>query len=127
MTIWRKRSQSASVFCSMKSNSLASDHQTLRYAAEAGDHVAQVAVVGLGRHAVEAPVAPLVVGVEQDQVGLDAQVAELADALLEVAEERGVEPGVVPLVRRRAVERVQRRLVRGCTRSAWGRCTCAAC
>ena len=70
-----------------------------------GDDVAQVAVVRGGLHAVEAPVA-LVVGVEQDQVGLDPQVAELADPLLEVAEERRVEAGEVPVARRRPGERV---------------------
>jgi hypothetical protein len=70
-----------------------------------GDDVPQVTVVGRRRHPVEPPV-PFVVGVEQDQVGLDAEIAELADPLLQVAEEGGVEPGEVPLVRRGAGERV---------------------
>ena len=39
----------------------------------------------------------LVVGVEQDDVGLDAHVAELADAFFQMVEERRIEPREVPL------------------------------
>ena len=74
------------------------------------DDVPQVAVVGLVRHAVEAPVA-FVVGMQQNDVGLDAQVAELRDPLFEMLEERRIEPREIPLVGRRALERIERRLV----------------
>jgi hypothetical protein len=48
---------------------------------------------------------------EQDEVGLDAQVVELTDAVLQVPEERGIESGEIPVVRRPAVEGVELRLV----------------
>src|SRR5205807_488827 len=59
---------------------------------EARDSVAQVAVVSVGGHGGEAPA---VVGVEEDEVGLDAERLEVADTLLEVLEEGGVEAGEV--------------------------------
>ena len=62
---------------------------------EPGHAVAQVAVVRLGRHPVEAPAAAIV-GMEQDEVGLDAELHELGDARLEVAPEGGLEPLEVP-------------------------------
>ena len=49
---------------------------------------------------------------EQDEVGLDAQVAELLDALLEVAEVGGVGSLEVPAGLRRALEGIAGRLVR---------------
>ena len=55
---------------------------------EAGDDVAEVAVVDLRR---ESGVAPAVVGVEEDEVGLDVHVAEAAEELFVVAKEFGVE------------------------------------
>ena len=62
---------------------------------EAGDDVADVAVVGGGVHFVEAPL--VAVGVEEDDVGFDVHVAELADAVFGVLEEGRVEAGVVPV------------------------------
>ncbi len=56
--------------------------------------VPHVPVVGRLRHLREAPP---VVGVEQDEVGLDPQLGELPDARLQVPEEPRVEPREVPL------------------------------
>ena len=95
------RSQSAASFDHSRSYSLASDHQTSGYAASRRDDVAQVPVVGGGPDVGEAPP---VVGVEEDQVGLDAELAQLADALLQVAEERRVRAARSP-TRRRASRR----------------------
>ena len=53
---------------------------------------------------------------EQDEVGLDAQVAELLDALLEVAEVGGVGSLEVPAGLRRALEGIAGRLVRAVDR-----------
>ena len=59
---------------------------------EAGDEVADVALVDVGGHG---GVAPAVVGMEEDEVGLDVEVAELGEALFEVVEEGGIEVGGV--------------------------------
>ena len=64
-----------------------------------------VAVVDLGGHG---GVAPAVVGVEEDEVGLDVEVAELGDALFEVLEEGGVEAGDVVRAGRAAFRRVEK-------------------
>ena len=57
--------------------------------AQAGDDVAQVAVVVLCAHVVEAPVA-LVIGMEEDEVGLDAHGAR---AVRRAARNAGSRPG----------------------------------
>ena len=57
------------------------------------DDVAKVAVIHLGGHRA---IAPAVVRVEEDDVGLDAQVAQVTNALFQVAEESGVEVSEVP-------------------------------
>ena len=75
----------------MRSNSLASDHQTLRIGGEARDDVAEIAVVGLGGHR---GVAPAVVGMEEDEVGFDVRWrAGRPRRCLDVGEEVGVEVG----------------------------------
>ena len=81
-TTWKKRSQSAGFFSVMKSNSLASDHHTLRYAASRAITYFRYRSSRPRRACGRSP--SLVVRVEEDQVGLDAEVAELADPPLEV-------------------------------------------
>ena len=60
----------------------------VREGGEPAHDIAEVALVDRGSQVGEAPA---VVGVEQDEVRLDAELAELRDAPLEPAEVRGVE------------------------------------
>jgi hypothetical protein len=48
---------------------------------------------------------------KEDQIGLNAQIAQLRDALLEVMEELGVESREVPAVGGRPFEGLEKRLV----------------
>src|SRR5882724_347508 len=51
----------------------------------------------------------IVVGVKQDQVALDAELAQLADAFFKALKELRIEATEVPFVRRRAFVRENRR------------------
>ena len=64
---------------------------------------------------------------EQDDVGLDAEIAQLADSLLQVLEELRIEAGEIPVVRRRALERIIAAARSRSKRSAWEKRTCGAC
>ena len=76
---------------------------------QTGDDVLQVALIGRGIHAIESPM-PLIVRVKEDQVGFDAQVAELGDPLFDMLEVGGIESREIPLVWRRPLEGIARRL-----------------
>ena len=89
---------------------LSSGHALHTQRREPRDHMAQVAIVAGRIHPVGAPMA-LVVRVKQDDVRFDAEVAQLADPLLEMAEKIGVETGEIPLRRRGAGEGIARRFV----------------
>ena len=73
----------------MKSYSLASDHQTLRYARQPGDAIAEITVVLLVPHVGETPA---VIGMPENEVRLDAQLLQVEDALLEMPPERRIGP-----------------------------------
>jgi hypothetical protein len=78
--------------------------------AEPAYEVTKVTVIGIVWHAVESPV-PFIVWMKQNNIGFDSQCAKLANAFFQMLEKPRVEPRKVPLVRRRACEGVQRRLV----------------
>ena len=61
----------------------------------AGNNVADVAVVILRAHAGEPPA---VIGVKENQIGLDAQLLQLLNAPVQMPEVRRIEPGKIPAV-----------------------------
>src|SRR5438094_9537736 len=73
-------------------------------------HIFEVTLVVAWLHAVEAPMA-FIVGMEENDVCFNAQAAELTDALLEMLKEARIEARSIPLIRRRALKRIARRLV----------------
>ena len=76
--------------------------------AEAGDEIAHVAIVLLGRHRA---IAPAVVGVEDDDVGFDAHVPQRGDLGLEVTERDDVRPVEIEFAVVAALVDVVKRLV----------------
>ncbi len=60
--------------------------------AEPSHDVPNVTLINIGRHN---GIAPTVVGVKQDQVGLDIQVAKLSKPLFEMSEERRIESRII--------------------------------
>ena len=60
--------------------------------AEARNHVAQIAIVHLGRHRL---IAPLVVGMKQNQVSLHADAPQFQNQTVEMLKVRRIEGGVV--------------------------------
>ncbi|CAH0219989.1 hypothetical protein SRABI76_02481 [Microbacterium oxydans] len=80
----------------------------VREARQPAHHVAQVALID-GR--TEVCEAPAVVGVEQDEVGLDAETGQLHDPLLQPAEVLGIEALEIEAIGQRTGEREVRRLV----------------
>ena len=87
---------------------------------EAGDGVFEVAVVGFGIHFFEAPA---VVGMKEDEIGFDVEVAQVGDSFFEVVPEGGVEAGIVPAVFGGCLRRGNIRVRCGCRNSVWGRRT----
>ncbi len=77
---------------------------------EPSHQILQDALVDAARHVVEAPRAE-VVGVEEDEVGLDAELLQVEDAALELLEIDGVQAVVVPLREGRLVVVVAHRHV----------------
>ena len=75
---------------------------------QAGYHVAQIGEVALVRHGGKSPA---IVGMEENQVGLDAQIAQFLNAPLKMAEKIDVVTGEIPLAVASLFKRIVHRLV----------------
>jgi hypothetical protein len=77
---------------------------------EPRDDIMQVTVIRIRRHPVEAPM-PLVVGMEQNDVCLDAEFLQIQDALFQVLKIFRIKPREIPVGQRLAFKRIHNRLV----------------
>src|SRR5262245_13210297 len=77
---------------------------------QAAHDVVQISIVLDRRQPIKAPMT-FIVGMEQDDVGFDAQIAEVSDATLQMLEKLWIEPCGVPRPWRNALKWISGRLV----------------
>src|SRR6266498_2697980 len=77
---------------------------------EAADDIAKIMIILVGSHAIEPPMT-LVVRMEEDKIGFDAEVPQVPDALFQVLKKFWIKSREIPIMRRRSFEWIQQRLV----------------
>ena len=70
--------------------------------------ITQITVVCFGVHIL---VAPAVIRVKENEVGFNAHIEQITDALFEMTEKLGIESAVIPVLERPALERIELRLI----------------